>query len=161
MCADLPLFCGACFAGFCEFLFFSDCVLLFSVPDCCNCFLVFGASVFCGVVRCVLPTCTCVCGFLPVFSGGGINENCSPEIDCPGEQFFALCYILYFFRLAQCFWVIVVLFGCRFYSAHHYFYFGCFCKELADVVFYCLRSLLFYYIGIFKNVGFAVDAQLG
>lgn len=96
MCADLPLFCGACFAGFCEFLFFSDCVLLFSVPDCCNCFLVFGASVFCGMVRCVLPACTCVCGFLPVFSGGGINENCSPEIDCPGEQFFALCYILYF-----------------------------------------------------------------
>lgn len=99
--------------------------------------------------------------FFAGFFGGGINENCSPEIDCPGEQFFALCYILYFFRLAQCFWVIVVLFGCRFYSAHHYFYFGCFCKELADVVFYCLRGLLFYYIGIFKNVGFAVDAQLG
>lgn len=70
MCADLPLFCGACFAGFCEFLFFRIASCFFSVPDCCNCFLVFGASVFCGVVWCVLPTCTCVCGFLPVFSGG-------------------------------------------------------------------------------------------
>ena len=34
--------------------------------------------------------------FFAGFFGGGINENCSPEIDCPGEQFFALCYILYF-----------------------------------------------------------------
>lgn len=55
---------------FVSFFFFSDCVLLFSVPDCCNCFLVFGASVFCGMVRCVLPACACVCGCLPFFSGG-------------------------------------------------------------------------------------------
>lgn len=160
MCADLPLFCGACFAGFCEFLFFriASCFFLYRTAV-----IVFWCLVrrffagWCGAFYRLVLVCVVFCRFFR----GGINENCSPEIDCPGEQFFALCYILYFFRLAQCFWVIAVLFGCRFYSAHHYFYFGCFCKELADVVFYCLRGLLLYYLCIFENVGFAVDAQLG